>query len=87
MNIIRYELGVEAPRTVDCMKLEELEDGQWDLGATALVNEESVSLAASDPYPSRQAAEDAGLAWAADHGVEELHLEVFPLRRRSHALI
>ncbi len=78
MKIVRYELGEQASRDVDCIKVERLADGRWSLCGSALVGEESVSFVGSEPYASCQAAEDAGLAWAAEKGVQEVHLEVLP---------
>ena len=81
MEIIRLAPGVLADADTDCIKINETADGQFTLVASALMAcgdgelEESVALVSSDPYPSYEAAEEAGLAWAASNCVETLYVE------------
>jgi len=81
MEIIKLAPGVMASEDTDCIKINELLDGSFSLVASALMkcgdgdNMESVALVASDPYPSYDAAEAAGLAWAEAHCVERIYVE------------
>ena len=81
MEIIRLAPGEPAGPDTDCIKINEIADGTFTLVASALMacgdgeSEESVALVSSDPYPSFQAAEEAGLAWAASNCVETLYIE------------
>lgn len=79
MEIIRLPQGQQAPDEVDCITVEQRDDGRFELTGTALIacgdgNEvESVALTGI-LYDSYEAAEDAGLAWAAQQCVEELYV-------------
>lgn len=81
MEIIKLEPGVLASEDSDCIKINETTDGRFSLVASALMrcgdtdNLESVALVASDPYPSYDDAEAAGLAWAEAHCVETIYVE------------
>lgn len=81
MEIIRLAPGVLAPEDTDCIKINRTPSGGFSLVASALMacgdseNDDSVALVSSAPYPSYEAAEAAGLAWAAAHCVETIHIE------------
>ena len=81
MEIIKLAPGVLADENTDCIKINETASGKYSLVASALMacgdgdNFESVALVASDPYPSYEAAEEAGLAWAAAHCVATIYVE------------
>ncbi len=81
MEIIKLPPGEMASEDTDCIKINETADGQFSLVASALMecgdgeNVESVALVASDPYPSYEAAEAAGLAWAEAHCVATIYVE------------
>ena len=81
MEIIKLAPGEMAPDETDCIKINETPDGAFTLVASALMacgdgdDSESVALVSSDPYPTYEAAEDAGLAWAQEHCVAKLYIE------------
>jgi hypothetical protein len=81
MEIIRLPHGVLASEDTDCIKINETSEGKFSLVAAALMacgdgdEVESVALVASNPYPSFEAAEAAGLAWAESHCVETIFIE------------
>lgn len=81
MKIIKLKPGETAPADTDCIKINETAGGKFTLVASALTqcaeddNSESVALVGSDPYPSFEDAEAAGLAWANELCVETLYIE------------
>lgn len=80
MEIIRLPHGQMAPVETDCIKITETVDGQFTLVASALSdctadNPESNALIAGEPYPTHEAAEAAGLAWAEEHCVATIYVE------------
>ena len=85
MEIIKLPFGEQAPEDGDCISITAREDGQFDLYATALLacgdtdDADSVSMIGSTSYPSYADAEDAGMAWAADHCVERLFVSSLPV--------
>lgn len=72
--------GVPAKVEDDCIRIQQLADGQYLLTGTLLARcdeengDASVGLIQSEPYPSYEAAEAAGLAWADECGVALLHV-------------
>jgi len=81
MEIVKLPLGEMAPADTDCIKINEAPVGGFTLVASALMvcgdrdDTESVSLVSSEPYPSYDAAEAAGLAWAEDLCVATIYIE------------
>lgn len=81
MEIIRLAPGVSADDDTDCIKINETGDGMFSLVASALMlcgdgdNPESIAMVGSDPYPSYEAAEAAGLAWAQEQCVQTVFVE------------
>lgn len=81
MEIIRLPAGKIAPPDTDCIKIDALKTGAFSLVAAALMrcgegeDDESVAMVGSDPYPTFDEAEAAGLAWAEAHCVETLYVE------------
>ncbi len=81
MNVVKLAPGVMADEDTDCIKINEARDGSFTLVASALMmcgdggDPESVAMVASEPYPSYEAAEAAGLAWAQEHCVETIYVE------------
>jgi hypothetical protein len=80
MEIVKLPVGVPARVEDDCIRIQQLPDGQYLLTGTLLApsdeegSADSVGLVESEPYPSYEAAEAAGLAWANECGVEVLHV-------------
>lgn len=80
MEVIRLPDGEMAPAETDCIKINEMTSGDFTLVASALNacdddEVESVSLVSSQPYPSYEAAEAAGLAWAEALCVGTIYIE------------
>ena len=81
MEIIKLPLGQMAPDDTDCIKINQTPSGEYSLVASALMrcgdadNLESVALVSSDPYPTYDDAEAAGLAWAETHCVATIYVE------------
>lgn len=80
MEIIKLPEGERAPVDTDCISIIRRSDGRHDLNGSALLRcgdgdeVESVALIGGDPYESYDAAEAAGLAWAADHCVGKVFI-------------
>jgi hypothetical protein len=80
MDIVKLPVGQQASDESDCIRIQELEDGAFSLNGSVLFRcgdaevAESVSLIGGDPYPSYEAAEAAGLAWAGEHCAEVLYV-------------
>lgn len=80
MEIIKLPIGQVAAGDTDCIRIQELPSGQFELNGSVLLRcgdaeaFESVSMVSSDPYATQDDAESAGLAWAADHCVEQLYV-------------
>lgn len=80
MEIIKLPPGQQAPKESDCISVDRRSDGQFELNTSALSNcgdtdeAESVSAIGSQPYPSYEAAEAAGLAIAAEQCVATVYI-------------
>lgn len=80
MEIVRLPSGQVASGDVDCINVIRREDGCYDLTGSALIacgdsdEVESVALIGLPPFGTREAAEDAGLAWAAGQCVERIYV-------------
>lgn len=78
MKIVRLEHGRAASESCDCIQIQERPDGRFDMSGNALDQCEgddegtSVSITRGEPYDSCEAAEAAGIAWAASHCVAQL---------------
>ncbi|WP_375390483.1 hypothetical protein [uncultured Sphingomonas sp.] len=78
MELIRLPLGVQADVDADCIRIEQLEAGSFQLTGSALCVAEdegaSVSLMNGLTYATPDEAEAAGLAWAESVGVHRLFI-------------
>lgn len=80
MEIIKLPVGQIAAEDTDCIRIQELPGGGFELNGSVLLRcgdsdaAESVSMVGSETYANSDDAESAGLAWAADHCVEELYV-------------
>ncbi|UYY58295.1 hypothetical protein [Sphingomonas sp. S2-65] len=80
MEIIKLPVGHTAAEDTDCIRIQELPGGKFELNGSVLAScgdadaFESVSMVGSDPYASSDDAESAGLAWANEHCVERLYV-------------
>jgi hypothetical protein len=80
VEIIRLPTGQAAPEDRDCIQVQELQDGAFELVGSVLLqcgdgNEiESVSITGGTSYASYEGAEAAGLAWAAEHCVDTIYV-------------
>lgn len=80
MDIIKLPVGQAAPEDSDCIRIQELPGGAFELNGSVLMRcgdgdtMESVAMVGSESYSSADDAESAGLAWANEHCVEQLHV-------------
>lgn len=80
METVTLPAGEAASAEADCIRIQETQSGLFTLAGTVLAvcgdpeAEEVLSLVASDPYESYEAAEAAGLAWANDQCVQLLYI-------------
>lgn len=80
MHIVKLPLGQFAAQDVDCIAIEKLATGKYDLTGSALTmcgeasHDVSVSIE-GEPYETYEQAESAGLAWAERLGVQILYQE------------
>ena len=77
MEITMLPPGVRAPSDADCIHIEQTQDGRFRINCSALHaagDSESVALIGGDAYPSYDAAEAAGLAWADAEQVQHIYV-------------
>jgi prepilin-type processing-associated H-X9-DG protein len=80
MDIVKLPRGEDAPKDSDCIRIEQTADGRHRLEGSALMNcgdsneAESVSMVDGGTYPTFEAAEAAGMAWADGHCVTRLYV-------------
>lgn len=80
MEIIKLAAGQLAPDESDCVRVISMPEGDFALNCNALQScgdgdtMESVSLIGGETYPTYDAAEAAGLAWANEHCADEVYL-------------
>jgi hypothetical protein len=78
MEIVNLPTGKVAGPEADCVRIQELPGGRFTLSGAVLLTcgdtdaAESVGLIGGEPYETYDAAEAAGLAWAAEHCVETI---------------
>ena len=82
MEIVKLPPGTMADEDTDCIKIDRAPDGRYSLVTSALVisddeadDGDSAAVVGSATYESYDAAEAAGLAWAAGLGVGKLYVE------------
>ena len=78
MEIIRLPVGEQASTDADCLRVEEQPDAGYKLTASAICigadDGESVSIVGGPTFADAAQAEAAGIAWAANVGVERLFI-------------
>lgn len=76
MEVIKLPMGKQASVDADCIRIEELPAGTYQLTASAMCTGadegESVSIIDGPVFETFEQAESTGLAWAASVGVERL---------------
>lgn len=82
MQIVKMPPGEMADEDTDCIKIGRTSDGRYSLVTSALVinndhtdADESEAVVGGETYATYEAAEAAGLAWAAGLGVDTIHVE------------
>jgi hypothetical protein len=73
MEIIRLPQGEAAPVDSDCISVDTVEGG-FRLTGSLLTSEESHAIVDGDVYADEDAAEAAGVSWAAGCGVATLYV-------------
>jgi len=83
MDIVRLPVGEVPPLDEDCLRIEEQPGGSFALTGSAMRSgdNDSVSMAGGSDFASAEAAEQAGVAWANEVGVEYLYIGVGTLDR------
>jgi hypothetical protein len=80
MEVVRLPVGKQAPIDADCIRIEQTAEAMFKLTASALCvgadEGESVSIVDGPTFESAEEAEAAGLAWAANVGVERLFVSM-----------
>ena len=80
MEVVKLPRGEIASDESDCVRIQELPGGAFELQGSVLFRcgdaevAESVSLIGGEPYKSYDAAEAAGVAWAGEHCAETLYV-------------
>ena len=74
MDIVRLPVGERAAEDTDCISIEELPDGKFNLTGSILAGEESVAIVSGITCDTRQAAEEQGAAWAEGCGIQTLYV-------------
>ena len=76
MEVVRLPVGKQAPVDADCIRVEQVAEAVFKLTASAMCVDadvcESVTIIDVPTFNSAEEAEAAGLAWAADVGVDRL---------------
>jgi hypothetical protein len=76
MEIVKLPLGKQASVDADCIRIEQLPAGSFQLTASAMCTGfdegESVSIVEGLVFETFEQAEATGVAWAANVGVERL---------------
>ena len=76
MEVVRLPVAKQAPVDTDCIRIEQAAQSAWKLTASAMCagadESESVTIIDAPTFGSAEEAEAAGLAWAAEVGVERL---------------
>lgn len=76
MEIVRLPVGEQARVDADCIRIEERPDASHKLTASALCigsdENQSVSIVGGPVFATHEQAEEAGIAWATNIGVERL---------------
>lgn len=78
MEIVRLPVGEQASIDADCIRVEQQPGDTYKLTATAMCvgvdDGESVSLVGGPIFESVEQAEEAGITWAENVGVERLFI-------------
>lgn len=74
MEIIRLEVGREAPLDSDCINISPIAHGKLNLTGAALCGDTSVALVSEMIFDTSELAEETGIAWANLQGVETLYI-------------
>lgn len=85
MEVVRLPVGQQAPVDADCIRIEQAADAIFKLTASALCqgayDGESVSIVDGPTFESAKKAEEAGLVWASEVGVERLFVSAGTLAK------
>lgn len=73
MEIVRLPIGERAPIDSDCISIDQVPGG-FNLTGSLLGDEESVAIVSPIICDTREAAEEQGLAWAAECDVPKLYI-------------
>jgi len=74
MEIVRLPVGESAPIDSDCISIDQLPAGNFNLTGSILSEEKSIAIISEMTSDTRDAAEEKGIAWAAGCGIETLYV-------------
>ena len=74
MEIVKLPVSERAPVDSDCISIDQLPDGQFNLTGSILADGESVAIVSGITCDSRESAEEQGKAWAANCGIPRLYV-------------
>ena len=74
MEIVRLPVGESAPVDSDCISIDQLPTGNFNLTGSLLGDEESVAIVSPIICETQEAAEQQGIAWAEGCGVPKLFI-------------
>ncbi len=74
MEIVRLPVGKRAPADSDCISIDQLAGGKFNLTGSILAGEESVSIVSGITCDTRESAEAQGVAWAGSCGIGTLYV-------------
>ena len=78
MNIVQLPIGDAAPKDSDCISIQQTGPSVFELDTSTLTarsgGEDSEAVIGSEPYDTYEEAEAAGLAIAAENGVERVYI-------------
>lgn len=83
MEVIKLEPGTSAPVDSDCISIDTLPDGRFNLTGSLLDGDESTAIVGGPVFDTQAAAEAEGRAWAEGHGVAKLFVARDPARTPS----
>jgi hypothetical protein len=85
MDVVKLPVSKQAPVDADCIRIEQTAEAMFKLTASALCvgtdDGESVSIVDGLTFASAEDAEEAGLTWAANVGVERLFVSTGTLEQ------
>jgi hypothetical protein len=74
MEIEKLPIGKRAPIDSDCISIDQLPDGRFNLTGSILSDEESIAIVSPMICETSEAAEEQGIAWADSCNISTLYV-------------